>query len=111
MHGNTLGYIIWAGCALLFAGMGIYCFFAKKPARFWANTNGVEVEDMKGYNRAMGILWIGFGAYFALIGLPLLFGNLILTILVSMLGTVAGTIGLMAVYTAVISKKYNVRQK
>lgn len=38
----------------------------------WANAKVEPIEDVKGYNRALGILWCVYGVLFTLIGLPLL---------------------------------------
>ena len=43
--------------------MGIYDFNSKKakPFGFWANAEVAHIEDVKGYNRALGILWCVYG--------------------------------------------------
>ncbi|MBO4359766.1 MAG: hypothetical protein J5822_02695 [Eubacteriaceae bacterium] len=111
MHGARAGFVIWAACALVFAVLGIRCFYAKSAVGFWANAKGVEVSDVRGYNRAVGKLFIGFAVYFVLIGLPLLTGNAALLMVVTLIGTVAGSIGMMVIYAVGISRKYGVRQK
>lgn len=111
MHGNELGFVIWVICSLLFVGIGIRCFFAKTAVGFWAGIREPEVSDVSGYNRAVGYLWIGFGIYFILTGIPLLLGGIGLIITVTMLGSIIGCIGLMMIYTIGITRKYGVRQK
>ncbi len=107
MEGTVLGFIIWMLCGMLFAGIGIFAFFAKKAMRFWANAEMFPVEDVKGYNRAVGKLWLVYGIVFILLGLPLLAGqNTPLILLVTVPGAVIGTIVVMCVYTLVIEKKY-----
>ena len=68
-----------------------------------------EVTDVKGYNRAVGILWCVFGVCFALLGLPLLPGQNSAWVLFSVLGAMAEAIAAMAVYTVGIEGKYRKR--
>ena len=69
-------FIIWAivGCA--FIGLGISAFFSKKAVGFWANAKPFPVEDIKGYNGAVGKLFILYGVGFIALGLPLLRGRI-----------------------------------
>ena len=107
MEGTVLGFIIWMLCGMLFVGIGIFAFFAKKAVGFWANAETFPVEDVKGYNRAVGKLWLIYGIVFILLGFPFLAGqNTPLILLVTTPGVVIGTIVVMCVYTLVIEKKY-----
>ncbi len=105
MNENLPAFFIWAAMGLLFAALGVRAFFAKKPQHFWANVKMAEVADVKKYNRAVGKLFIAFGAVFVLLGVPLLAENEAWVIL-SVLGTVASVIAMMVVYSTVIEKKY-----
>lgn len=76
MDGKLMAaFIIWTivGCA--FIGLGISAFFSKKAVGFWANAKPFPVEDIKGYNGAVGKLFILYGAGFIALGLPLLRGG------------------------------------
>ena len=106
MDEGTLGFIVWAVIGLLFVAIGIFAFFARKATGFWANAKMFEVENVKGYNRAMGKLWIFYGTGFVLLGLPLLYGQNSPFILLTLIGVLLETIALMCVYTLVIEKKY-----
>ena len=75
MDGKYMGFIIWVICGCLLIGIGIYDMFSKKQANFWANIRPFQVKDVKGYNRATGLLFIGYGLVFILLGLPLLAGQ------------------------------------
>lgn len=101
----TAAFMIWAivGCA--FIGLGISAFFTKKAVGFWANAKTFPVEDINGYNGAVGRLFIIYGAGFIALGLPLLNGQNAL-ILLSVLGVMLETIIVMAVYSTRIEKKY-----
>lgn len=103
-----LGFIIWAVMGLLFVGLGIYAFLSKRevPFGFWANADVFPVEDVKGYNRAVGKLWCGYGVVFALLGTPLLGGQNSALILLSVVGIMAESIAAMVIYVTVIEKKY-----
>ena len=49
--------------------------FSKNPVGFWANTETIKVKDVKGYNRASGLLFIIYGIIFVILGIPLLEGQ------------------------------------
>ncbi len=105
----VFAFIVWLVFGAAFIICGVYCCFAKtaKPFGFWANAEQFEVNDVKGYNRALGKLWIVFGAVFGALGLPLLFGGQNSPmVLVTMIGTMFEAICTMAFYTVVIEKKY-----
>ncbi len=105
MPENMFAFLIWAAVGLLLIGIGVHAFFAKKPQHFWANAPMIEVNDVKKYNRAVGKLFIAFGAVFTLIGLPLLLENK-MWILLSMLLVMPVVIVTMVIYSTVIEKKY-----
>jgi hypothetical protein len=102
-----LGFVIWALVGVLIIALGIKDLFAKKPAGFWANAETIKVSDIKGYNRATGLLFISYGVIFILLGIPLLGGQNNAFILLSAVGVMFETIVIMAVYTLVIVKKYS----
>ena len=101
-------FIIWAlmGAAMIL--WGIYARFSKtaRPFGFWSNAETLPMKDVKGYNRAVSILFIVFGVLFILIGLPLLFDAAGAGLIIPILGSVVLSIGAMAVYVTVIEKKY-----
>ena len=101
-----LAYLLWLLCSCLILGLGIYCFFAKKAVGFWANAETFPVTDVKGYNRACGELWIGYSLLLALVGLPMLTGQNEAVVLLSVLGAVALTLGLILTYVLKIEPKY-----
>ncbi|SFQ12709.1 hypothetical protein SAMN02910358_00770 [Lachnospiraceae bacterium XBB1006] len=109
MSGAEIGFIIWAVVGLVIIGIGIKDIFSKKAAGFWANVETVSVKDIKGYNRATGLLFIGYGIIFILLGTPLLCGQNSPFILLSVLGVMFATIALMVIYSQVITKKYGVK--
>lgn len=110
MGERLIAFIIWAIMGVFFIVMGIYDMNSKKakPFGFWANAEVGPIEDVKGYNRALGILWCAYGILFTLIGLPLLIldeqnaGGIIIPIL----GAMFISIGAMAVYSVGIESKY-----
>ncbi|MBD5510901.1 MAG: hypothetical protein HDR08_06585 [Lachnospiraceae bacterium] len=101
-------FLIWLALSACFVIMGIYNFFSKKKSAFgfWANAKVFEVTDVKAYNRALGKLWCVFGVVFALLGLPLLYGQNSPYILLTVLGAMLEAIAAMVVYVTVIEKKY-----
>lgn len=101
-----VGFLIWAliGAALIV--LGIIDLFAKKPVGFWANVETMKVKDVKGYNRATGILFMVYGAVFILLGLPILGAKNTPLILLSAVGVMLETIVIMVIYTVCIARKY-----
>lgn len=99
-------FLIWCMVAGFFIVLGIVDLFLKKPAGFWANTERPEVTDVRGFNRAMCILWCSFGGIMILLGIPLLAGQNSGLIVVTILGLFAEVIATMVVYMQIIEKKF-----
>lgn len=106
MRGQEIAFAVWALIAIFFVGLGIYDYNAKKPVGFWANAPMFEVKDVKGYNHAVGRLFMIFGIVFMLLGLPLIFGESGVGILFTVIGTMFACIIMMAVYGVFITTKY-----
>ena len=108
MEGRLIAFIIWTIMGILFIVMGIYNMNSKKakPFGFWANAEVTPVEDVKGYNCALGILWCVYGILFILIGLPLLDEKNSGLIMIPILGAMFISIGAMVVYVVGIESKY-----
>ena len=105
-EGAFLGFLLWmAGGGLLIA-LGIAAFFAKKEVGFFNNVKALPMENVKAYNRAVGKLYLVYGAVFLLLGLPILTGQNSPAVIFSVLGVVAETIVAMAVYLLAIQNKY-----
>ena len=64
------------------------------------------MRDVKGHNRAVGILWCIYGIVFMLLGLPLMTGQNSPYIIISILGVAFESLVAMAVYVVVIENKY-----
>lgn len=102
-------FLIWASIGMAFIIWGVYCSFAKtdKPFGFWANAEQFQVNNVKRYNKAIGKLWIVFGAIFVALGLPFLFGGQNSPLVfISVVGIMFEVIGTMSVYILVIEKRY-----
>ena len=108
MEEGLIAFIIWTIIGVLFIAMGIYDMNSKRttPFGFWANAEVVPIEDVKGYNRALGRLWCVYGVLFTFVGLPLLDVKNSGLIIVTMLGTMFLSIAAMGVYAVVIEPKY-----
>lgn len=107
--GTIIGFLIWLALGAAFIILGVYCYCAKtsKPLGFWANAEQFQVNDVKGYNRALGKLWIVFGTVFGALGLPLLFGGQNSPLVfISVIGMMFEVICTMAFYILVIEKRY-----
>lgn len=102
---NGIGvFLIWSIGGLFFVGMGITSFFAKKAMGFWANVRVSEIDRVRPYNHAVGRLYIIFGIFIILLGLPLLSGHTAL-ILFSIIGVMFAVIAMMVIYSR-IEQKY-----
>lgn len=108
MEERVIAFIVWTIIGVLFIGIGIYELNSKKakPFGFWANAEVVSIEDVKGYNRALGILWCVYGAAFTLIGVPLLNEQSTGLIIIPVLGAMFISIVAMVVYTVGIEPRY-----
>lgn len=105
-----LAFGIWLAMSGFFVALGIYCYISKsaKAFGFWANAEVFDVEEneVRTYNKALGKLWIVFGALLAVLGIPLLKGQNAPEVLLSVVGTMFLSIGAMAYYVLVLEKKY-----
>ena len=103
-----LAFMIWLAVSAAMVVLGIYAILSKREVAFgfWANTKMFPVEDVKGYNHAVGTLWCAFGVVFALLGIPLLPVQNTGYIIISILGCMAEAIAAMVVYVTIIEKKY-----
>ena len=105
-----IGFVIWSLLGVFIIGLGIKDMFSKNPVGFWANTETIKVKDVKGYNRASGLLFIIYGIifviFFVILGIPLLDGQNTPYVLLSVIGVMVETIVIMAAYSLVIVKKY-----
>lgn len=106
---EIMGFVIWVICGLLFVGIGIYDYMSKKQVGFWANFDVPEVEDVIGFNKAVGRLFITYGVVFILIGIPLIpsiFYKNMLLVFIPIIGTIFETIWLMVYFVMKIEKDY-----
>lgn len=95
MGGRMIGFIVWSivGCILI--GIGVCAYFSKKTVAFWANMKAFPVRDIKGYNHALGKLFIFYGMLFVVLGIPLLSAQNTPYILLSVFGVMIETIVFM----------------
>lgn len=106
MTGNMIGFVIWVIVGVVIIGLGVRACLSKKVAGFWANIRSISVNDITGYNRAVGKLFVIYGVIFIALGLPLISGQNSSFILLSVLGAMIETIVIMAIYSLCIERKY-----
>ena len=106
MTANMIGFVIWAIVGVIIIGLGIKAYFSRKSVGFWANIKPLSVNDIAGYNRAVGKLFVVYGVILIALGLPLILGQNSPFILLSVLGVMIETIVIMAVYSLCIERKY-----
>ena len=106
-----VGFIIWSSVGLIALGTGICAWKSEKAAGFYTGTEPPKVNDVRGYNRAVALLWFAYAGLFELLGLPLLFlKQNSAAFLWPVLGVVVITIGLMIGYSRILAG-YSVKQK
>lgn len=106
-----MAFAVWSLVSALMAGIGIVTMNMKKPAGFFANSSAPQkVSDVRAYNRSLGCLWIVYAILLLASGLPLLKPQPGAMIIITMLGTVFSTLGLILIYAAVIAPKYKAEQ-
>lgn len=107
MTPGIYGFLAYALIGLFFLIMGIRCRHSDKPSGFWANAEQFEVSDVHAYNKAMSKLWFVAAILYTSLGLPLLTpAYILLVILISVVGCMIVSIGLMIFFTTVIEPKY-----
>ncbi|MEG0873344.1 hypothetical protein [Clostridium sp.] len=105
-NGSIISYLSIIPAVFIFICLGIYSFKKKTPMFFWAGStvSSDEINDVKSYNRANGIMWIFYGLLFLLI--PILVDN-IGSVVIGILGPFI-IIGLIITYK-IIYNKYKVK--
>lgn len=73
MIGNIIGFVIWAIGGVIIIGLGISAYFSRKVVGFWANIKPISINDIAGYNRAVGKLFVIYGVILIALGLPVAF--------------------------------------
>jgi len=107
MAPGIFAFAAFALIGLFFLIMGIRCRHSDKPSGFWANAEQFEVTDVHAYNMAMSKMWFVAAVLYTALGLPLLTpANILLVILISVVGTMIVSIGLMIFFTTAIEPKY-----
>ena len=107
MTSGIYAFSAFALIGVFFLIMGLRCRHSDKPSGFWANAEQFEVTDVRAYNKAMSKLWFVAAVLYTALGLPLLTpANILLVILVSIIGCMIVTIGIMIFFTTVIEPKY-----
>lgn len=94
---------------IFFLVIGIFTIKSKKPAGIYSNVKAPQADiitDVKAYNRACGLLFIGYGGVFGLTGMASFFiSENILGVLIAFIAFF-GAIAIMIIYECVISVKY-----
>ena len=92
--------------ASLFTGLGIYAWTRKKPMWFWSGStvDASEITDVRAYNRANGLMWIGYALIFW-IGAILGFFRLKAGGILVGIGGIVGAVVLIFLYR-IIYRKY-----
>lgn len=88
--------VIFLAVGALCAAIGAAAWRSKTARRVWSNcSKEIAVTDVAAFNRAQGIVWILYGAWIAVCGLPMLAGQNSPLAMLSLLGVVFGTIAMI----------------
>lgn len=100
-----IGFIIWSAVSLLLFGIGFWSWNSGKAVGFYSGVKPPEVKDVRKYNHSVAVLWFVHAVLFELLGIPFLFlkQNRALFV-VSILGTVGITFGLVIAYHRILQK-------
>ena len=100
-----IGFIIWSAVSLLLLGIGFWSWNSGKAVGFYSGVKPPEVKDVRKYNHSVAVLWFVYAVLFELLGIPFLFlkQNRALFV-VSILGTVGITFGLVIAYHRILQK-------
>ena len=106
MIGNIIGFVIWAIGGVIIIGLGISAYFSRKMVGFWANIKPISINDIAGYNRAVGKLFVIYGVILIAWGWPRLSGQNSPFLSLLALCVQIETRVTMAVYSLCIERKY-----
>lgn len=113
MSEKMIGFLMWALFGGGFIAAGLYGFFTtrEKPMRFWANVQDAPIapENARTYNRALGKLWIAYGAGLIFLGMPILGDSDALTVISTSVGVVFLTLAMIVIFMFGIEGKYRKR--
>lgn len=100
-----IGFIIWSSITFLLLGIGIWAWNSGTPVSFFSGVKPPEVKDVRKYNHSVAVLWFVYAVLFELLSIPFFFlkQNHALFV-VSILGTVVITIGLVIAYQRILRK-------
>lgn len=101
-----IGFLIWSAVFVLILAIAAVTWRSRKPAAFFAGVEPPEVRDVRKYNRAVAVLWTVYGLAFEGLGIPLLFPDMkVAMILVPLLGVPLISIALMIAYHAILRRE------
>ena len=69
----AVAFIIWSIIATLFFVVGFSCRKSKNAVGFFTFSKPPVIEDIKGYNQAVSVLWFVFATIYEIIGVSLFF--------------------------------------
>ena len=95
-----VAFIIWTIVALGCSGIGLWAWLSKTEVGFFAGVKPPKVKDPIKYNHQVALLWFAYALIYELLGIPFLFfkQNSAMFI-ITLLGVMALTIGLLVAYT------------
>lgn len=104
-----LGFFIFLIIGLLVVSIGIYTFFSLKARSYWSNTvDIIHVTDIKKYNHKAGMIWMFYGIWIMVCGIPMLAGQNSPVALFSVVGIFSASIFLIIILMY-LQLKYEVK--
>lgn len=93
-------------CALTFILLGVYTLKKETPIHFWAGTTvkNEEINDIKAYNKANGLMWIIYGSLFVLAALMMFLKQPLIANIILIVACFPGFIVLIIIYRLIYNK-------
>ncbi len=107
MDDALIAFLVFVLIGVFFVILGIYTYSSKKLQKFLVKIKPTNVDDISGYNKALGKLYAVFGIIVALTALPILIDSDSLLAVFSIVIVIFEYMILLLVYVLKIESKYS----
>ena len=100
-----IGLIVWSAVSLAIFGIAFHAWRSKTAVGFYSGVKPPDVTDVRGYNHAVALLWIIYGALFEALGALITAPGQPLALRLVLIPAIAPlTIALIVAYERVLKK-------
>lgn len=98
--------VVIVAIGLIFIAVGLYSGIRETPMHFWAGSTvkAEEINDIKSYNKANGIMWATYGSVYLISGLTSLLKLSLITSIIFFIAIFPGIVILIIVYRRIYNK-------